>query len=258
VRLDGIRKVPNVRDDMGDTSMSIEGNLQEMNVADLIQHSCAEGRTIRITLQNNVEDITGIVFIDSGEIVHAELGSLKGEEAVYSLLSWEEGTFQRDPDVPAPEHTVHRSTTGVLLEGMRRIDEQANLQLMQGPNTHSPESGMGTLQDEPEDSPWDELIKLCMSTEGVEGTIIAAQDGIVIAHDIDANPDKEGAVIVYIGLAASQTEQVLEDCVFQWGRVKISQENILVIGRKDHYIGLFLDDRASPALVASQILEKLE
>lgn len=237
--------------------MSIEGNLQEMSVADLIQHSCAEGKIIRILLQDDVRDLTGSVFIESGEITHAELGTLEGEEAVYSLLSWDEGTFRQDPDMPAPVRTIHRNTTGILLEGMRRIDEKEVDQAMFDSRDIT-ESGIEPPQDEPDDSPWAELLRLAMSTDGVEGTVVAAQDGIVIAHDVDANPEKEGAVVVYIGLAASQIEQILGDCRFKWGRVKISQENVLVIGRTDHYIGLFLDDRASPALIASQILDKLD
>jgi predicted regulator of Ras-like GTPase activity (Roadblock/LC7/MglB family) len=237
--------------------MSLQGNLREMNVADLIQHNCVEGKTARLTLENETKDLQGVVFIEDGQIMHAELEGLEGEEAVYALLAWEEGSFRQDPDLLAPSHTIHRSSTGILLEGMRRIDE-GNLLSMQGPVEDLERIEADMERNIPDKTPWSDLLESTHAIDGVKGTVIAASDGIVVAHDIDANPEKEGAVIVYVGHAASQVGRILALSTFKWGRVRISEENVLVINRTDFYIGLFLDDRASPALVAAQVQSMLD
>lgn len=65
------------------------------------------------------------MFFADGNVVHAELGSLVGEEAVYELLSWEDGPFELKMDISTSERTIDVGWSGLLLEGMRRIDEHA-------------------------------------------------------------------------------------------------------------------------------------
>ena len=58
-----------------------------------------------------------------GRIVHAELGDLEGEEAVYSLAIWREGEFRFDTGVNTPRQTIQKSNTSLLMEAARRLDE---------------------------------------------------------------------------------------------------------------------------------------
>ncbi len=92
---------------------------------------------------------------------------------------------------------------------------------------------------------------------GVTGTVVVARDGVVIAHDIAGNPEKEGAVAVYVGHAAAKIGQSLSLSPFRWAVVGIGQETVLVIEQQDSYVGLFLDERASPAMVAGRALSAL-
>ena len=47
-----------------------------------------------------------------------------GEEVFYEFLSWSKGNFRFEPiRKEAPEKQVQRDTVGLLLEGMRRVDE---------------------------------------------------------------------------------------------------------------------------------------
>ena len=67
------------------------------------------------------------IFFRDGKCVDAALGRLTGEEAVYRALIWNEGTFEvefckvENPDV------IETSTQGLLMEGMRRLDEWGRL-----------------------------------------------------------------------------------------------------------------------------------
>jgi uncharacterized protein (TIGR02266 family) len=60
-----------------------------------------------------------------GAITRAIQGQRQGETAVFQLLTWREGTFQLHV-LEAPSQiggTVTRSNQGLLIEGMRRLDE---------------------------------------------------------------------------------------------------------------------------------------
>jgi predicted regulator of Ras-like GTPase activity (Roadblock/LC7/MglB family) len=104
-----------------------------------------------------------------------------------------------------------------------------------------------------------ELATKLNTIEGVDGVVIAARDGIVLAHELhDADPDKEGAVAVFVGNAASQASESLALGPFDWGTVSIGNDVVLVIEQPDYYVGLLLAERASPSLVASNAREMLE
>ncbi len=66
---------------------------------------------------------TGEIYLDSGRVVDAIYGGLRGEEAFYQIVGWEDGTFSLDPDVLMLGATINRSTDGLIMEGLRRLDE---------------------------------------------------------------------------------------------------------------------------------------
>jgi len=63
----------------------------------------------------------GWIYFKAGEIVHAETASVTGEEAFYSILSWELGIFECDEQT-AEAITIHESWDFLLMESMRRKD----------------------------------------------------------------------------------------------------------------------------------------
>lgn len=103
--------------------MGIKGDLQYMNLADLVQMVCLDRRSAMLTLRHHAAG-RGVIFFAKGQIVHAEAGDLVGEEAVYHLLSWPEGTFEMSEQVEAPTQTIHAPWNRLLMEGLRLIDEQ--------------------------------------------------------------------------------------------------------------------------------------
>src|SRR5512136_2878473 len=93
----------------GGEVMALQGSLQDMSVADLIQHNCQEGRTARIDLRLSADGPTAVLYLDQGQIVHAESQGQTGEEVVYQVLAWGDGTFAVEPGQTSPERTVQRS-----------------------------------------------------------------------------------------------------------------------------------------------------
>lgn len=101
--------------------MSLQGSLQHIQLHDVIQLVSVSGKSGIFHLKKGTEQ--GRIYLKNGNIVHAELGSLKGEEAVYSLAVWAEGEFYFEPDTEPAEETIKKSNTRLLMEAARRMDE---------------------------------------------------------------------------------------------------------------------------------------
>lgn len=92
-----------------------------MAVADLIQHNCQDGKTARLTIRAGNQQ--AMLYFANGQVVHASLGDLQGEEAVYRVLGWEDGEFNLETGIQPPARTIDQSWNGLLMEGARRLDE---------------------------------------------------------------------------------------------------------------------------------------
>jgi hypothetical protein len=92
-----------------------------MNVVDLLQSLEMGRKTCALTLSRDGESCQ--LFFSDGQINHALYGNLKGDNAVYKVLCWPEGNFLIDFTRHSPEQTTTRSTQGLLMEGLRLLDE---------------------------------------------------------------------------------------------------------------------------------------
>jgi hypothetical protein len=101
--------------------MSFQGSLTDLPLADIVQLVAVSGKTGMFSLKRAAE--AGAVFLSSGQIVHARLGEVEGEDAIYSLALWTSGSFQFSPGVEADKQTITRSNTNLLMEAARRSDE---------------------------------------------------------------------------------------------------------------------------------------
>ncbi len=106
-----------------DGGKAVHGSLSSLSLPSIIQINCEERNEARLRLRHQGQE--GTLFFADGNVVHAELDSRTGEEAVYELLRWEDGTFELEMGVSAPERTIEVGWSGLLLEGMRRIDESS-------------------------------------------------------------------------------------------------------------------------------------
>jgi len=103
----------------------LSGSLEDMGVVDLLQ-------TFEISRKTGVGKIANgrreaRIYFRDGKVVDAELGRLRGEEAVYRALIWTAGTFEVEFCPIDREDIIPTSTQGLLMEGMRRVDEWGRL-----------------------------------------------------------------------------------------------------------------------------------
>lgn len=101
--------------------MAIEGDLADIGVLTMVQMICMERRKLALFVQRHGEEAA--VHFDAGQVVHASLGELQGEDAIYRLLTWTDGTFRLTSGAAAPAQTIRRDWNQLLLEGMRKLDE---------------------------------------------------------------------------------------------------------------------------------------
>ncbi len=97
------------------------GSLAELGLPDLLQVLGAGQKTVRVTMQQGGS--MGVVELERGQIVHAELGGRSGEEAFYRLVTWSDGQFRIDPLIDVVSRTIQGSNDALILEGLRRLDE---------------------------------------------------------------------------------------------------------------------------------------
>ena len=99
----------------------LRGSLLQMNALDLLQSLDMGHKTCSLVLTNNGDRCE--MFFCDGQINHAVYGQLKGDEAVYKVLKWTGGNFEINFNGSSKEQTTTRSTQGLLLEGLRLLDE---------------------------------------------------------------------------------------------------------------------------------------
>ncbi|HXG65919.1 MAG TPA: DUF4388 domain-containing protein [Blastocatellia bacterium] len=102
--------------------MAVEGELKDISLIGVMQIICLERRKAGLFVRRRGEE--GAIFFDNGEIVHATAGHTVGEEAVYQLLSWTDGSFRMNDQVMIPSRSIGKNWNHLLMEGMRRMDEQ--------------------------------------------------------------------------------------------------------------------------------------
>jgi len=120
------------------------GRVADMPVVDVIQ-------TIEVSRKSGVIQFTGpasrqaAIYFRDGKVIDAEAGTLQGEDAVYRLLTWNEGEFEVEFRTVRRREAIATSSQGLLMEGMRRLDEWSRLLEQLPPLSHRFEIDAGEL-----------------------------------------------------------------------------------------------------------------
>jgi DNA-binding response OmpR family regulator len=99
----------------------LRGSLAQMNVLDLLQSLDMGRKTCSLSLTNGNDKCK--MFFADGQINHAVYDDLKGDPAVYKVITWTAGSFEIDFAGSSSEQTITQSSQGLLLEGLRLLDE---------------------------------------------------------------------------------------------------------------------------------------
>ncbi len=206
----------------------MQGKLQDMAVADLIQHNCQDQKTARLTIESNGQQ--AILFFKEGAVQHATLGDLQGEEVVYQILNWQDGQFTLETGHPPPAATISRSWSGLLLEGARRLDE-ANLSSTTSSNLSTQE--VKTMAKKKSEILADALAELLQESADIDGVAIVGVDGLVYSANVPQKALDESIVgassAAILGLSKRSVDQ-LKRGNFKQTLIQGDDGNIIVAG----------------------------
>jgi CheY-like chemotaxis protein len=106
---------------MGAGAGNVKGSLAELSLIDWMQ-SLEQGRkNCALVLRSGADQC--ILYFSEGQVTHATYGDLKGDPAVFKVLAWTDGEWELDFARTASERTTTMSTQGLMMEGLRILDE---------------------------------------------------------------------------------------------------------------------------------------
>ena len=100
------------------------GSLVHMSLPDLLQILQVNKKEGMLTIKEGVK--VGHILMKDGDIYSVTQGRYEGEKALYRLFAWERGTFEFTPKAIFSEQKLKTPTSGLLMEGMRNLDEFEN------------------------------------------------------------------------------------------------------------------------------------
>ncbi|MBI3201207.1 MAG: response regulator [Myxococcales bacterium] len=103
----------------------LSGSLSDMGLVDIIQTFEVSRKSGEARISSG--RVEAVIFFRDGKVVDARLGRLRGEEAIYRALIWASGSFEVEFKAVSCDDVVPTTTQGLLMEGMRRVDEWGRL-----------------------------------------------------------------------------------------------------------------------------------
>jgi len=213
------------------------GTVAGIELTDIIQITCLSRTTSALRVRTSERE--GIIFFDSGNIVHALCDGLEGEDAFYEILSFRGGTIESIKGAESPAVTIERNWESLLMEGLRRIDEagrDAAAGEVPVPETATKEETMEDIKA---------TLKEFTDIDGVTAACLVGRDGFVLDSVAPEGMDTEmvGAIAsTGLGSSESMGKQLgkggLNMCMVEYegGSIflaPVSQEAFLVVVAED-------------------------
>ena len=101
--------------------MALTGHLSDLSLSELIEFFCNQRKSGRLKVL--YPKGAGYFYLQAGSVVDARIGVLQGIDAVYFALTLPNAQFEFSADVEAGSRTINQPWTQVVLEGLRRLDE---------------------------------------------------------------------------------------------------------------------------------------
>jgi DNA-binding NarL/FixJ family response regulator len=247
---------------------AVRGNLRDLALTSIISVNCNEHNQAELVIRR--QGRVGLIYFDDGTIVHASLDSEEGEAVIYEMLSWGDGSFSLRQDVPPPKRTVETDWTGLLLEGMRRIDHGAagwGLEEEEGAASDDPgrfdvaKALMAVERWEPgkeDEAVSDErgmstLLEALRAIDGIEGVVVCSPGGEPLFEAETPDAARKAVLTALVGQRSRTLAFVLN--VGQPRRVFLGGAGwrLVVVPHGDDYVGAWISQRASPEYTADEV-----
>jgi Domain of unknown function (DUF4388) len=101
--------------------MALTGHLSDLSLSELIEFFCNQRKSGRLKVL--YPNGAGYFYLQAGSVVDARIGVLHGIDAVYYSLTLPNAEFEFSAGAESVHRTINQPWTQVVLEGLRRLDE---------------------------------------------------------------------------------------------------------------------------------------
>jgi hypothetical protein len=101
--------------------MALTGHLSDLSLSELIEFFCNQRKTGQLKVL--YPQGPGYFYLQTGSVIDARIGVLRGIDAVYYALTLPNAKFEFGGESEPAERTINQPWTQVVLEGLRRLDE---------------------------------------------------------------------------------------------------------------------------------------
>lgn len=201
--------------------MPLSGTLRDLSLPNLVQVQCSEQNRTRVVLTRGAHQ--GTLIFENGDLIYASAGQLAGENAVYELLTWEEGDFRVDDQVPTVERNILAPWSALLIEGLRRADEARAER----------------------DSVLEHHLRELKGKQGIRGALVVRPNGAVRADAKGEQLPGEPATLLQLYANLERVRELLNLGAPRQIVLTSPAEKIWVQKLQDDYFACWLDQRAS-------------
>lgn len=150
-------------------SRGFEGSVTASSVADVLQ--LQGGNRFSGSIVFTYEGQEAAVYMQHGEVVHAEYGDLRGEAVLGAILAWPSGAFQAHANVATFARTIDKRLEHLLLDSARQLDETRRS--TPPPMTATPPARPGSpLPSQPPPRPSGGATERVRAVAGVTGAVV--------------------------------------------------------------------------------------
>ncbi len=219
---------------------AVRGNLRDLGLASIISVNCNEHNQAELLIRR--QGRLAAMYFENGTIVHASLDDQEGEGVIYELLAWEDGSFSLTQGIAPPKRTVETDWTGLLLEGMRRLDEEsADL-----------ESLLDVTQAT-QDENLDRVARALNVMDGIDGVVICSAGGELLGQATSVDPLRQATLTALLGHRAESLGIALNAARPKQLLLMAEKRGTIIIPYQQNYVGISLTERASAESMVTEI-----
>ena len=231
------------------------GVLRRVSLQDVIQMECLARSSSILEISNPKS--SGKIFIETGQIVHAQVGDVTGEEAFNQLLGLSGGQFNLKSFAEPPVRTITGQWEFLVMEAARKTDESRMAAGETSPLTAAQEAEQLLSADEPSQitspksiafvpayEPVPVLAASIPSRPKVDEMLICSSDGEVLYDWQCLNPTLWIGFIEFISQRAPRLSQSLP--IGNFNRIEIESGGARVVLAVTEQQGIMVKTRREP------------
>lgn len=106
-------------------TLATSGQVRGIPIHSLLQMLESDEKTCTLKIETN--DHKGLIFIEKGVVIGAETGEQEDEDAIYSIITWENATVEIRYYNSRRQQTINKPLISLIMEGFRLKDERESL-----------------------------------------------------------------------------------------------------------------------------------